>query len=58
MEANKRAVSTRTIKSGLKADKYTTFFNQEIVANIADRKYYPFGKGKIVIKFPDSLKID
>lgn len=33
-----------------------TIFNLAIASNIADRKYYPFGKGKIVIKFPDSIK--
>ncbi|MDB5226649.1 MAG: integrase family protein [Bacteroidota bacterium] len=34
-----------------------TIFNQAIAAGITDRKYYPFGKGKIVIKFPESNKI-
>jgi len=34
-----------------------TIFNQAIAANIVDRKYYPFGKGKIAIKIPTSLKI-
>ncbi|MCK8491751.1 site-specific integrase [Spirosoma sp. RP8] len=34
-----------------------TIYNQAITAGVADRKHYPFGKGKITIKFPDSLKI-
>ena len=34
-----------------------SIFNQAIAANVADRKHYPFGKGRIVIKFPDSAKI-
>jgi integrase/recombinase XerD len=32
-------------------------FSQARKAEIIDRKYYPFGEGKIRIKFPDSLKI-
>ena len=32
-------------------------FSQAIKAEIIDRKYYPFGTGKISIRFPDSLKI-
>lgn len=32
-------------------------FSQAIKSEIVDRKYYPFGAGKISIKFPDSLKI-
>jgi integrase/recombinase XerD len=34
-----------------------TIFNQAIAANVVDSKHYPFGKGKIVIKFPDSIKM-
>jgi integrase/recombinase XerD len=34
-----------------------TIFNRAIAAGLVDQKYYPFGKGKIAIKFPDSLKI-
>lgn len=34
-----------------------TIFNQAIADGIVDSKYYPFGKGKIQIKFPESLKI-
>jgi integrase/recombinase XerD len=32
-------------------------FSQVIKAEIIDRKYYPFGKDKIRIKFPDSIKL-
>lgn len=32
-------------------------FNLGIAASMVDRKYYPFGKGKIQIKFPESQKI-
>lgn len=34
-----------------------TIFNRAIAAGLVDQKYYPFGKGKIAIKFPDSMKI-
>lgn len=34
-----------------------SIFSQAIKENVVDRKYYPFGKGKIQIKFPDTLKI-
>lgn len=34
-----------------------TIFNQAIEANIVDRKYYPFGKNKISIRIPNSLKV-
>ena len=32
-------------------------FSQAIKGEITDRKYYPFGAGKISIKFPDSIKV-
>lgn len=32
-------------------------FSQAIKDNIVDLKHYPFGKGKVKIKFPDSIKI-
>jgi integrase/recombinase XerD len=50
-----RSITDRTVINHLVVIR--TIFNQAIAANIADRKHYPFGKGKIVIKFPDSLKI-
>ncbi|RYE38144.1 MAG: integrase, partial [Sphingobacteriales bacterium] len=34
-----------------------TIFNQAIADNLVDQKYYPFGKGKIGIKLPESVKI-
>ncbi len=34
-----------------------TLFNQAIRDGIVDQKYYPFGKGKIQLKFPESIKI-
>jgi integrase len=34
-----------------------TIYNRAVADGITDRKNYPFGKGKTVIKFPDSLKI-
>jgi integrase len=50
-----RTISDRTVVNHLVVIR--TIFNQAILANIVDRKYYPFGKGKIVIKFPDSIKM-
>ena len=50
-----RSITDRTVVNHLVVIR--TIFNQAISANIVDRKYYPFGKGKIVIKFPDSLKM-
>lgn len=50
-----RTITDRTVVNHLVVIR--TIFNQAIAANIVDRKYYPFGKGKIVIKFPDSLKM-
>lgn len=34
-----------------------SIFSQAIKAKVVDARYYPFGKGKIKIKFPDSIKI-
>ncbi|MEA5426407.1 site-specific integrase [Arcicella lustrica] len=34
-----------------------TIYNRAIADGVTDRKNYPFGKGKTVIKFPDTLKI-
>jgi integrase/recombinase XerD len=50
-----RNITDRTIVNHLIVIR--TVFNQAIASNVADRKFYPFGKGKIVIKFPDSVKI-
>jgi len=32
-------------------------FSQAIAAGLVDEKHYPFGKGKIAIKFPESSKV-
>lgn len=50
-----RNITNRTIINHLVVIR--TVFNRAIASNTTDRKYYPFGKGKIVIKFPDSLKL-
>jgi integrase/recombinase XerD len=50
-----RTIKERTIVNHLVVIR--TIFNQAIDAQIVDSKYYPFGRGKIVIKFPDSIKI-
>lgn len=50
-----RKVSERTIANHLIVLR--TIFNLAIKEEIVDRKHYPFGKEKVVIKFPDSLKI-
>ncbi len=34
-----------------------SIFSQAIKNEMVDAKYYPFGRGKIVIKFPDTTKI-
>ena len=50
-----RRVSERTVVNHLVVIR--TIFNQAIAAGLVDLKYYPFGKGKVSIKFPDSAKI-
>jgi integrase len=50
-----RDITERTIVNHLIVLR--TIFNQAIQGNIVDQKFYPFGKGKIPIKFPDILKI-
>jgi site-specific recombinase XerD len=50
-----RKVTDRTIVNHLIVIR--TIFNQAIKSNIVDQKHYPFGKGKVPIKFPDTLKI-
>lgn len=50
-----RDVTERTIVNHLIVIR--TIFNQAIKGNIVDQKHYPFGKGKIPIKFPDTIKI-
>ena len=49
-----RKITDRTIINHLVV--FRTIFNQAIKDNIVDIKYYPLGKDKIRIKFPDSKK--
>ncbi|MCH8330933.1 MAG: site-specific integrase [Bacteroidetes bacterium] len=50
-----RNISERTIINHLMVIR--TIYNQAIKGGIVDQRYYPFGKDKVPIKFPDSLKI-
>jgi integrase/recombinase XerD len=50
-----RQICDRTIINHLVVIR--SIFSQAIRDNIVDPKYYPFGKDKIRIKFPDSMKI-
>lgn len=50
-----RNIKERTIVNHLLVIR--TIYNQAIANLITDKKNYPFGKDKIVIKFPDSIKI-
>ncbi|WP_374950686.1 phage integrase SAM-like domain-containing protein [Mucilaginibacter sp.] len=50
-----RTITERTVVNHLVVIR--TIYNQAIENNLVDRKFYPFGKGKIKIKFPESLKI-
>jgi len=50
-----REISDRTIINHLVVLR--SIFSQAIKAELVDSKYYPFGKGKIQIKFPESSKI-
>ena len=50
-----REVTDRTIVNHLIPIR--TLYNRAIADGLVDRKYYPFGKGKIVIKFPETTKL-
>lgn len=50
-----RNISERTIVNHLLIIR--TIYNQAIKSGLIDNKNYPFGKGKISIKFPDSIKM-
>ena len=50
-----RPLSDRSIINHLTMIR--SVFSQALKAGVTDRKYYPFGEGKFVIKFPDSMKI-
>ncbi len=50
-----RNISERTIVNHLVVIR--SIFNQSIKSGTVDPKYYPFGKDKVPIRFPDSVKI-
>jgi len=50
-----RKISERTIINHFVVIR--SIFSQAIKDNIVDQKFYPFGKDKIRIRFPDSIKI-
>lgn len=50
-----RTITERTIINHLVVIR--SIFSQAIAGKLVDSKHYPFGKGKILIKFPDSIKI-
>jgi len=50
-----RGVGQRTVVNSYIVIR--TIFNIAIREGIVEQKYYPFGKGKIVIKFPESVKL-
>jgi len=50
-----RSIGNRTVINHLVVIR--SIFSQAIKDGIVDAKYYPFGKDKIRIKFPDSIKI-
>lgn len=52
---SKHKVSERTAINHLVTVR--CIFSQAIREGVCDSKYYPFGKGKLKIKFPDSKKI-
>ncbi len=50
-----RDIKERTIVNHLLTIR--TIYNQAAANHLTDKKNYPFGKDKVVIKFPDSIKI-
>jgi len=52
---SKRNIKERTIVNHLVVIR--SVFNRAINLGIVESKYYPFGPGKIQIKFPESLKV-
>ena len=51
----KRKITDRTIVNYLVVIR--TIFNMAIREEIVDRRYYPFGRGKMVLKFPETIKL-
>lgn len=52
---NAHSLSDRSIMNHLVVIR--SVFSQAIASNVTSDKYYPFGRGKMKIKFPDSIKI-
>lgn len=52
---SERKVSERTVSNYLALIR--SVFSQAMEEKVCDAKYYPFGKGKISIKFPESKKV-
>ena len=50
-----RNAGERTITNYLMTIR--TIYNQAITAGLVDPKYYPFGKGKVAVRIPESVKI-
>lgn len=50
-----RKIKERTVVNHLVVIR--SVYSQAIKSGVVDSKYYPFGKGKIQIKFPDSVKM-
>lgn len=50
-----REVSDRTVMNYMVVIR--TLFNRAIQEGLTDRRFYPFGKGKIRIQMPESIKI-
>lgn len=55
LKTKERKVSERTAINNLITVR--SIFSQAIKEGACDAKYYPFGKGKIKIKFPDTKKL-
>jgi len=51
----KRKVSERTVINHYVFIR--TLFNKAISNGLVDSKYYPFGKGKVTVRYPESVKI-
>lgn len=49
-----RTITERTAVNHLVVIR--SIYNQAIASKLVDPKYYPFGKGGVIIKFPDSKK--
>lgn len=52
---SKRKVAERTVVNHLIVIR--TIFNLAIREGLVEQKYYPFGRGKVIIKFPESVKL-